>query len=69
MNCHECAVERTAVSTCRFCPVTLCKDRLVASVHLTTATLYARDHHPERPYATTPDGVHGDAVAGQTGSI
>jgi len=28
-----------------------------------TTTLCACDHHPERPYATTPDGVRGDADA------
>ncbi len=69
MQRHECSrdgIERTAVAVCPSCSVGLCKDHPLAAFRSTTATLYACEHQPERPFVPTRVGLRsgmGAAVA------
>ena len=57
MICHECAREGltiAAISHCRFCFVSLCKDHLVVSLHGETVPQYGCEHHPEQAFSAQP---------------
>lgn len=53
MFCHECArnhAEAPAVGHCRFCPVALCKEHLVAPFRSSVIPQYGCLHHAELPF-------------------